>query len=98
MQQPSFAIRAAEEADCAAILGFIRALARFEQLEDQVRATEEGLRESLFHRRQAEVLMGEEDGVPVAFALFFHNCSFIIIIRLSAKGTDEVMKRVGFRM
>lgn len=75
MQQPRFVIRAATEADCDAILGFIRALARYEKLEDQVRATVESLRESLFVRRQAEVLMGEEDGVPVAFALFFHNYS-----------------------
>lgn len=74
-QKPSFAIRAATESDCATILGFIRALARFEKMEDQVCATEAGLRESLFQKRQAEVLIGEEDGVPVAFALYFHNYS-----------------------
>jgi GNAT superfamily N-acetyltransferase len=39
-------------------------------------ATEETLRASLFGaRRTAEVLIGEWDGEPVAFALFFHNFS-----------------------
>ncbi len=69
-------IRTATEADVPLILLFIRGLAEYERLLDRVVATEAGLRETLFgHPRFAEVLIGEADGQPVAFALFFHNYS-----------------------
>lgn len=71
----SFSIRFATCGDTALILDFIRRLAAYEKLEDQVVATEEGLADSLFAKKQAEVIIGEEAGVPVAFALFFHNYS-----------------------
>jgi len=72
----SFAIRTATESDVALILTFIRDLARYEKLEDRVVATEESLRATLFgNPRFAEVLIGEEDGTPMGFALFFHNYS-----------------------
>ena len=71
-----FAIRAANESDVPLILQFIRDLAEYERLADKVIATEERLRESLFgNPRFAEVIIGEEDGQPVGFALFFHNYS-----------------------
>ena len=70
-----FTIRFAQESDCALILDFIRQLADYEQLAHQVVATEEGLRESLFARRQAEVVLAFEGGEAVGFALFFHNYS-----------------------
>lgn len=71
-----FRIREATEADVPLILTFIRSLARYEKLEQSVVATEELLRSTLFGpRRYAEVLFGEEDGRPAAFALFFHNYS-----------------------
>jgi len=72
----SFAIRTANESDVPLILSFIRALAEYERLADRVVATEETLRATLFgNPRFAEVLIGEEDATPVAFALFFHNYS-----------------------
>ena len=71
-----FAIRGATEADVPLILQFIRDLAEYERLAHKVVATEERLRESLFgNPRFAEVIIGEEDGAPVGFALFFHNYS-----------------------
>lgn len=70
-----FKIRIAEEKDTPLILGFIKALAEYEKLLDRVTATEEGLRESLFVRKGAEVVIAERKGVPVGFALFFHNFS-----------------------
>ena len=72
---PGFAVRGAHEGDAALILEFIRALAAYEQMDDQVVATEAGLRDTLFVKRQAEVVIGELEGEPVAFALFFHNYS-----------------------
>src|SRR5439155_24276504 len=71
-----FAIRSAAEADVPLILQFIRDLAEYERLAHRVVATEEKLRQSLFGSpRFAEVIVGEEDGAPVGFALFFHNYS-----------------------
>lgn len=71
----AFSIRLAERRDTALILEFIKGLARYEKMEDQVVATEEILEEWIFDKQKAEVLIGEEDGTPVGFALFFHNFS-----------------------
>jgi GNAT superfamily N-acetyltransferase len=69
-------IRNATEADVPLILEFVRALARYEKLADRVTATEDRIRSTLFGQpRFAEVLIAEEDGQPVGFALFFHNYS-----------------------
>lgn len=69
-------IRSATPDDAGVILSFIRALAEYEKLTDQVSATEEDLRSSLFGERAvAEVLLAHEGGVPVGFAIFFHNYS-----------------------
>ena len=68
--------RAAHVDDVATILGFIRALAEYEQLAHAVVATEADLRTHLFGPRPAaEVLIGDLDGRPVGFALFFPNFS-----------------------
>lgn len=74
-KKDKFTIRFAEEKDVKLILDFIKELADYEQLLDEVVATEEVLRDSLFVRKAAEVIIGEYDGEPVGFALFFHNFS-----------------------
>ena len=54
----------------------IRELAEFEQLLDQVVATEAILHQSLFSDPKGpEILIGDEDGHPVGFVLFFQNFS-----------------------
>lgn len=71
-----FTIRAAVEADLPLILEFIHELAEYEKLLHEVVATEATLKEHLFgNRPAAEVVIGEWDGNPVAFALYFHNFS-----------------------
>jgi GNAT superfamily N-acetyltransferase len=71
-----FQIRPAKRSDVSTILGLIRDLAEYERAPDEVVATEELLSENLFGPRPAaEVLLGEENGEPVCFALFFHNFS-----------------------
>lgn len=70
-----FKLRFAEPKDIALILGFIRELAVYENMLDDVMATEDGLRESIFERKMAEVIIGEYNDKPVGFALFFHNFS-----------------------
>jgi len=73
---PEFEIRGATEGDVPLILALIRELADYEKLSYDVSATEDGLREWLFGEHPvAEVLIGESDEMPVAFALFFHNFS-----------------------
>ena len=67
--------RYANENDCALILSFIRQLAAYEKMSDQVVATEELLREWIFEKRKAEVLFVCDGGKEVGFALFFHNFS-----------------------
>ena len=68
-------IRPAVPGDEGLILSFIRALADYEHMSDQVVATPELLREWIFERKKAEVLFAEAEGKPVGFALFFHNFS-----------------------
>ena len=68
-------IRPAEEKDCGIILEFIRGLAEYERMSDQVVATEDLLREWIFEKKKAEVLFVCEDGKEVGIALFFHNFS-----------------------
>lgn len=69
------AIRFATAQDIPAILGFIKALALYENMQDEVVATEALLQEWLFEKKKAEVLIAQEEGEPVGFALFFHNFS-----------------------
>ena len=69
-------VRPATAADLPLIAELIRALATYERLEGEVRFDETVLGDKLFGRRPyAEVLIGEIDGVPQGFALFFHNFS-----------------------
>lgn len=72
----NFVIRSANENDVAAILSLIKDLAEYEKLSHEVTATEDDIRQSLFGDRPvAEALIGELDGVPIGFALFFYNFS-----------------------
>ena len=68
-------IRKAERKDVPLILSFIRGIAKYEKLENEVQATEKLLDEWLFQKGIAEVVFAVEDGVETGFALFFHNYS-----------------------
>jgi GNAT superfamily N-acetyltransferase len=69
-------IRPAIAADLPLIVELIRALADYEKLAHEVRFDEAVLRDNLFGQRPyAEVIIGEIDGAPQGFALFFHNFS-----------------------
>lgn len=70
--------RYAEEKDTALVLQFIKAIAEYEKLLDQVVATEELLKEELFTRKSAEVIFAVVDDKEVGFALFFHNFSTFV--------------------
>lgn len=67
--------RYAERKDVPLILQFIKELADYEKMLDEVIATEELLEEWIFDKNKAEVLFAMEDEKAVGFALFFHNFS-----------------------
>lgn len=67
--------RSVERRDVPLILRYIRELARYEKLEEEVVATEEILEEWLFDKEKAEVIFAVVEGKEVGFALFFHNFS-----------------------
>lgn len=67
--------RYAERKDVPLILWFIKQLAGYEKMLDEVTATEELLEEWIFDKNKAEVLFAVADGKEVGFALFFHNFS-----------------------
>ena len=67
--------RFAKKEDTGLILDFIKKLAEYEKLLDEVVATEEKLEEWIFEKEKAEVIFPLYDGKEVGFALFFHNFS-----------------------
>ena len=69
------AFRKAERKDVALILEFIRELADYEKMLDEVVATPELLEKWIFDERKAEVIFALEGEREVGFALFFHNFS-----------------------
>jgi GNAT superfamily N-acetyltransferase len=69
-------IRPAVVDDLDLVICFIRALAEYERLADAVVLDRTLIGCHLFgDKPMAEVLIGEIDGVPRGFALFFHNFS-----------------------
>lgn len=68
-------IRYAQESDIPQILQFIRELASYENMLSDVVATEDLLREWIFEKKKAEVILAVKDNKSVGFALFFHNFS-----------------------
>lgn len=67
--------RKAERKDVPLILDFIKQLAEYEKMSDQVVATPDILNEWLFDKNRAEVIFALEGDKEVGFALFFHNFS-----------------------
>jgi len=75
-RDPRFIIRSATVEDTTLILRFIQELADYEKLLHEVVADESTLKNSLFGETpHAKVVIGEYNGQPVSFALYFHNFS-----------------------
>lgn len=72
----NYTIRPAQQADASLILNFIVELARYEKAEDEVEASEEDIRNTLFgDKATSHCLICENDGQPVGFAVYFYNYS-----------------------
>ena len=67
--------RKAERIDTPLILQFIKELADYEKMLNEVVADEATLETWIFDKQKAEVIFALEDGKEVGFALFFHNFS-----------------------
>ena len=73
-----FQIRKATREDVSLIFSFIKELAEYEKMSNDVIATEEILEEWIFNKNHAQALIGEYEGAPVGFALYFYNFSTFI--------------------
>jgi GNAT superfamily N-acetyltransferase len=72
---PGCIIREATGKDVQLVLNFIKSLARYEKLEDQVTVTLEVLYDSLFVKHAAKALIAELSGMPVGFAIYYYSFS-----------------------
>ena len=71
----SLTFRNAERKDTALILQFIKELADYEKMLDEVVADEATLETWILGKQKAEVIFAVENGTEIGFALFFHNFS-----------------------
>ena len=71
-------LRKAERRDVNLILDFIKGIAEYEKLSDQVKATPELLEEWLFDKNIGQVVFAMEEGKEVGFVLFFYNFSTFV--------------------
>ena len=91
--------RFAQRKDTGIILDFINRLAEYEHMSDQVTATAELLKKSIFEDRAAFVFIGEFRRAPVGFALCFENFSTFngrAGIHLEDLFVDPAMRGKGF--
>lgn len=75
MENKQLTFRYAAKTDIPLILEFIKGLAAYEKMLDEVVATEELLEEWLFEKKKAEVIFAVLEDKEIGFALFFHNFS-----------------------
>lgn len=71
----NFNYRYAEVKDVPLILEFITELAEYEEMLDELVATEDNLKEWIFEKKKVEVIFALENNKEVGFALFFNNFS-----------------------
>jgi GNAT superfamily N-acetyltransferase len=93
---PSFSLAPAALADVPLILALVTELAEYEQLADQVTATETRLREALFGGQPiAHAVIAREGDTPAGFALYFFN--FSTFVGLPGLYLEDLFVRPAFR-
>lgn len=78
MSDKKFSIRFASVEDIHTIMRFIKELAVYENLEDELKVTDDILKKGLFEEKRAEVIIGFENNVPVGHAIFFETFSTFV--------------------
>ncbi len=77
--EDEFAIREATPDDVKPILAMVRELAEFENLGDEMIATEADYQESLFGKKPAaEALVAESEGQLIGYAIYFSTFSTFV--------------------
>ena len=71
MKVNNLVIRKAERHDVPLLLEFIRGIARYEKMENEVVASPEVLEREMFDEHRAEAVFVVVDGREVGFALYF---------------------------
>lgn len=71
-------IRNIREDDINILLGLIKEIAEYEKMSDQVIATEDILRESIFKNNRANALILEVDNKEIGYCIYFYNFSTFI--------------------
>ena len=74
----SLTFRHADETDLGLVLEFIKELAEYERLLDDVVATEDTLREWMFEKKAAGAFFAVVDGAEVGFCVFYYNFSSFV--------------------
>lgn len=70
-----FSLRETTEKDIALIIDFIKEIATYEKLLDQVTVNEERIKKFVFDKRRAEILIAEFDDKPIGYVVYFYNFS-----------------------
>ena len=71
-------LRLAVRADLPLVFGFIKKLAEYEDLLNEVKATEKSIADLLFYRKIATAVIAESEGRAVGFALYYYSVSTFI--------------------
>lgn len=71
-------IRPAQREDALLVFNLIKKLAVYEKMEHEVVTSAAELEQNIFDNKFAEVVIAEEDGNPVGFALYFFNFSTFV--------------------
>lgn len=71
----TFSIRKAQKSDASTIVNLINQLADYEKLSHESVVTTKLIEENVFEKEFASVLLAEENGTVIGFALYFFNFS-----------------------
>jgi GNAT superfamily N-acetyltransferase len=73
-----FTLKKVEEQDCGLLMELIKELAVYEKMIDLVESTEALYKKALFEKKVTEAVIGEYEGKPVGYAIYFHNFSSFV--------------------
>jgi GNAT superfamily N-acetyltransferase len=90
-----FIIRECTREDMGLVLSFIRELAVYEKMIDEVVVTEDLLYDQLLVKKLSACVLAFEDNVPVGFALYFFN--FSTFLGKNGLYLEDLFVRPAFR-
>ena len=73
-----FRLRNSIKEDVDLILSLIKEMAIYENMLNEVIATKESIKESIFEKKQAKAMIAEFNGEPIGYVLYFFNYSTFV--------------------